>query len=367
MSAAGLFHWRQIKFKSANSTDFYPELRNRVEAYFVENKLTKQGEVRLYGKAILLLLIDALIYSAIISNYFGFWGVLFLYMLLGLCTCLICMNITHDLLHGSFFSNRKWNKIFGYFFDLNGFSSLNWTITHNLEHHTYTNIAGADRDINKLIWLRLSPTDDYYFFHRFQHLYALPIYFFTTLNWTFFSDYALLKGFWKEGKATVKDVILFFLFRILYLSLFIFIPMALLSLAWWQTLICYMAFSFSGGLLAAIVFQLAHIVEGVDYPLPDNGGTIEDLWAAHQLKTTSNFATRSRWVTELFGGLNFQIEHHLFPHVSHVHYFAISKIVRKTAYEYGLPYNEQPSFSAAIFSHFSILKKLGKRPLVHVD
>lgn len=355
--------WRQIKFKQSNAknpNDFYPELKRRVEAYFTENKFSKQGSNLLFSKALLLIGLDIIIYTAILSNFFSFWGVFTLFILFGINTCLICMNITHDILHSSFFKNKKWNKYFSYFFDLNGFSSLNWSITHNFEHHTFTNIAGIDHDIDKLIWLRLAPTDAYYRFHKFQHLYALPLYMFTTLNWIFYSDYILLNNFRKMGKTTGKDIALFFLFKVLYVTIFLAIPMAILNLAWWQTVICFLVFSMSGGFLAAVIFQLAHVVEGVDYPLPDSEGNIENLWAVHQLKTTSNFATRSRWILELFGGLNFQIEHHLFPHVSHVHYYAISPIVRKTAYEYGLPYHEHMSLFQAITSHLKILKRLGR-------
>lgn len=358
MATVHAYHRQSVKFKASVPTDFYPEVKRRVDAYFAGK--SKQGDYRLWGKTLFLLTLNAVIYFTILSNAFSFGGVILLYTLLGIVTSLICINVTHDTLHGAFFKSKKNNHLFGYLFDAYGFSSYIWNVSHNLEHHTYTNIAGLDHDIDKMIWLRLAPTDGYYSFHRFQHIYALPLYTMTSLNWAYYSDIIyFFKGFW-QGSIPLKNFAIGMFFKIFQLSIFVLIPIALLSISWWQIVIAYIAMQMAGGLLAAILFQLAHVVEGVEYPLPDEYGKMEDLWAIHELKTTSNFATNTPWVGHLFGGLNFQLEHHLFPQVSHVHYPAISKIMKTTAAEYGLPYHEHPSFSAAVLSHLRTLKKLGR-------
>lgn len=360
MSKAIIKDASEIKFKKGSPEGFLSEVRKRVEIFFDKNKISRQGDASMWIKTILLVVVNFALYGAILSNYFGFWGVLFLYTLFGYTTSFICINIVHDVLHGSLLKNKAWNRRLGYFFDLQGFSSFNWCLSHNQDHHTYTNIAGVDKDIDKMIFLRLAPTDGYYPFHRFQHWYALPLYTLTTLNWAFYSDFILMHDYWKEGKAKASDVALFLLFKVLFVLAYVVIPIAVVNLPWWQTLIGFFSMQMFGGFLAAIIFQLAHVVEGVEYPLPDKKGYMENTWVIHEMKTTSNFATHSPLTCHVFGGLNFQIEHHLFPHVSHVHYPKISPIVRQTALEHGLPYNEHKSLWEAVCSHVRILRKFAK-------
>ena len=114
------------------------------------------------------------------------------------------------------------------------------------------------------------------------------------------------------------------------------------------------------GFILALIFQLAHTVEGTSHPLPNELGVIENDWAMHQLQTTANFSRKNRFLSWYVGGLNFQVEHHLFPYISHVHYPEISEIVRTTAEEYGVPYLENKTFIGAVKSHFRFLYQLGK-------
>jgi linoleoyl-CoA desaturase len=117
------------------------------------------------------------------------------------------------------------------------------------------------------------------------------------------------------------------------------------------------------GFILAIIFQPAHVVEGTEFPIPDESKTLENTWAVHQLLTTTNFGNRSAWFTWYVGGLNFQIEHHLFPNICHVHYKSIAGIVRKTADEFGLPYKSFNTFLGALRGHTRLLKRLGARPV----
>ena len=118
------------------------------------------------------------------------------------------------------------------------------------------------------------------------------------------------------------------------------------------------------GLTLSIVFQLAHVVENTEFEhvALDETKHIDEAWAIHELKTTSNFAMDSKLVSWFVGGLNFQVEHHLFPKVSHIHYPAISKIVQQKCKEYNLPYNYYPTMLQAVASHFRVMKSLGKKP-----
>src|SRR5690606_23154492 len=117
----------------------------------------------------------------------------------------------------------------------------------------------------------------------------------------------------------------------------------------------------SCGFCLAVVFQLAHVVEATQFPVADEGsGKIEQEWMVHQLSTTANFATGSHTVSWLLGGLNFQVEHHLFPRISHVHYPAINKLVKATCNEFGVTYLAHRTVVGALASHLRHIYRLSR-------
>jgi linoleoyl-CoA desaturase len=227
-------------------------------------------------------------------------------------------------------------------------------------HHTYTNIPGYDHDIDKAILLRLNPKDKLYGFHYYQNIYAFFLYPLVTANWIFYSDYVMFYEEYKKGRVQLKDIGIFFGFKILNLILLLLLPILLLSLPVWVILFAYFCGHLAAGLSIAIVFQLAHVTENVAYFEPDVDGHIPNNWAVHEMLTTSDFATNNRLLFFLVGGLNFQVEHHLFPSICHVHYPALQKIVKETAQEFNLPYNENPTFLGALKSHYLRIKRLGR-------
>ena len=135
--------------------------------------------------------------------------------------------------------------------------------------------------------------------------------------------------------------------------------MIMLPFSWWLTLAFFFSMHFVAGLILASVFQPAHVMPTSEFPLPNENGIIENNWAVHQMYTTTNFAPNNKILSWFIGGLNYQIEHHLFPHVCHIHYSKINKIIEKTALEYGLPYNSEKTFRSALISHARMLKQLG--------
>jgi linoleoyl-CoA desaturase len=132
-------------------------------------------------------------------------------------------------------------------------------------------------------------------------------------------------------------------------------------LGWGFVLLGFLTMHLTGGGIMAIIFQMAHIAQEADQPLLNAEGNIENEWAIHELLTTVNFSRNNRVLGWYIGGLNFQIEHHLFPNICHVHYRKISPIVERTAKEFGLRYNLKPGFFGAIASHTRMLKVLGKQ------
>ena len=151
----------------------------------------------------------------------------------------------------------------------------------------------------------------------------------------------------------------FWLTKIAYIGIYFVLPLLFVPLP--HFIIGYAIFSFTTGFVTSIVFQLAHAVEDTEFTaVAKDQEVINNDWAIHQVKTTANFATRSKLVTFFAGGLNFQIEHHLFPKVSHVYYPELSAIVRRVCAEYGITYFETPTLVGAIASHVRFLKRMGR-------
>jgi len=305
-------------------------------------------------------------YGLILTGIFPPLIQLLLAVSLGISMALIGFNICHDALHGSYSANKKVNKGLGLLFNLIGANAYVWTIAHNIVHHTYTNIPGHDEDIEIAPGLiRISQGDKVHRIQRYQHIYAFFLYGLTSLSWFFRKDY--VKFFQKKignhrNKHPKIEYFNLFFYKIIYYAIFIAAPLLVLDITWWQFLIGYLAMNIAEGLVLGLVFQLAHVVEGTDFPDPDSQGNIQEAWAVHQMMTTANFASKSRIAHFLCGGLNLQIEHHLFPKICHIHYKALSGIVKATALEFNLPYNENRTFYTALKSHYFVLKRMGRMP-----
>ncbi|MGF7216484.1 linoleoyl-CoA desaturase [Spirosoma lacussanchae] len=355
----------QLKFVNKNKSAFFPTVRKRVDAYFAEQALSPHANGAMWAKASFFLIGYVSLYGLILSNQFGPWAMLGLAMLLGMFAAFIGFNVSHDALHGAFSSRRWVNRILGNSFYLLGANPYVWTITHNVVHHTYTNIPGHDEDIEVAPGLvRLDVQEALHPWHRYQHWYTFPLYALASLSWVFRKDY--VKFFKKQigqhdnSAHPRREYVRLFFSKACYYFFFLVLPMLVLDITWWQLLIGFVVMHLVEGLVLGLVFQLAHAVEGTTFPQPDESGTVQNAWAIHQLQTTANFAPRSRTAAFFCGGLNRQIEHHLFPKVCHIHYPAITAIVKNTAQEFGLPYLENHSFGSALVSHFRLLQKLGR-------
>jgi linoleoyl-CoA desaturase len=285
--------------------------------------------------------------------------------LLGFILASIGFNVMHDACHGSY-SGKKWvNEVFGYSLNALGGNAFVWKIKHNIIHHTYTNIDGIDDDIALTGMLRQCNTQKWKPVHRLQHLYLLIIYSITTIAWVFYTDFK--KYFSKKiqttpiTNVTTREHLIFWGSKIFNVTVYILLP--LLLKGWWFWLIFFISMHIVLGFTLAIVFQLAHVVEHTEFEVATiDPKIIENEWAIYQVKTTANFATQNKIISWFVGGLNFQIEHHLFPRISHVHYPAISKIVKKICSQFDISYNEFPTMTKAIASHFRMMKKFGKKP-----
>lgn len=270
----------------------------------------------------------------------------------------------HDSVHGSFSKSKVLNKVLGYSLNMMGGSQRLWYHKHNVLHHTYTNIAGVDTDLETRGLLRLSPNQQWRPWHKFQVYYALPVYCFLTLSMIVFTDYQKFFsnriGPYKMPRATTSETNLFFITKIAYFFYILVLPMLFHPILY--VIISFLLVHFILGLTMSVVFQLAHTVEENDFPLaiiPEN--IIENEWAIHQVETTANFSPHSRFANWYMGGLNFQIEHHLFAKISHVHYRKISNIVQKTCTDFGVAYTSYSNMFSAFWTHIKFLWEMGKK------
>lgn len=278
---------------------------------------------------------------------------------------LIGFNIMHDSVHGSFSRYKKLNKTLGYTLDLIGGSQHLWYHKHNILHHTYTNISGMDTDLETNGLLRLTPNEKWRPWHRFQFLYAFPLYSLLTLSIITYTDFQKFFsgriGKYKIPKPSVSEATLFFLAKIFYFFYMLIIPMFFNPVLY--VLGGFLLIHLILGFTSSIVFQLAHTVQENEFPVADEeSGVIENEWAVHQVETTANFSPKSRLANWYLGGLNFQIEHHLFARISHVHYRNISRIVNKVCNDFGVKYTSFSNIFKAVMTHWKWLYKMGKKP-----
>jgi linoleoyl-CoA desaturase len=278
----------------------------------------------------------------------------------------IGMSVMHDAAHGSS-TDKKWlNKLLSHTIYMIGGSVFTWNIQHNVKHHTFTNIRGHDEDINTKAIIRLSNQAPLKKIHRFQYIYAFFFYTLMTVA-KLFNDFAQLAEYNKTGMTARQnanpriELIKLIVFKLAYVFVFLGLPIIITGFSWWIILPAFFLMHLTAGGIMSVIFQMAHIAEGVEQPTLNSEGNIENEWAIHELETTANFARNNRLLGWFIGGLNFQIEHHLFPNVCHVHYREISPIVERTAKEFGLNYNIKPTFFNAIISHTKTLKILGKK------
>ena len=342
---------------------FHAELKAKISEYFLEVGRTTTGNYQLFIKAVVLMVSFVFIYIHLVFFTPPVLWQVFESILLGGLVAAIGFNVMHDGAHGSF-SKYKWvNRLAAFSLNILGGNSFMWNVKHNVIHHAYTNIDGVDDDIDIQPWLRMSSTQKKYRLHKYQHIYFWILYSMLYIFWVFILDYQkYFKG--RIGNTPVKkmklsDHFIFWCFKLVHLFLFIGLPVYMVGFESW--LISFLIFTLVAGFVLSLVFQLAHTVEHTSFPVADlETGKMEDEWAVHQIKTTANFATKNKLVTWLVGGLNFQIEHHLFPKISHVHYPALHDIIKQICEERGLHYIEFKNVRFAIASHVAFLRQMGK-------
>lgn len=359
---------KSVNFSRLDKAKFFRTLNKRVNQYFKENKIKKTGNWRLYSKAVVMFAIYLVPFILLLTVSMPQWVQLILVTLIGVGMAGVGMNVMHDSNHGSF-SSRTWvNKLMGSSLYLLAGNVFNWKVQHNILHHTFTNIKDHDEDMDAGRIIRFSKHAKWMRIHKLQKYYSVFLYGLLTLNWAITTDFKQLHRYLKRklypGKeaSPAKEWTKLVIAKIVYYSLWIILPLFVIDLPWWKILIGFFIMHYVAGMILSLVFQLAHIVPNAETPLPDKEGNLEHSWAVHQLYTTSNFAPKNWFVNFYTGGLNYQVEHHIFPNISHIHYQKLANIVKETAKEFNLPYNEYKTMRRALIEHFKHISSLGKEP-----
>ncbi len=355
-----------IKFNVQDRPEFYKELRDRVNQYFKEKNISKHADLNMKFKTAFMIGLHFIPFTLMLTEVFtSFWGIFSMWILMGLGMAGIGLSIMHDANHGSYSKNRFVNKSLSFLLNFVGGYHVTWSIQHNVLHHSFTNIDGHDEDIQNGL-MRFTPSQKRKGFNRFQAYYAPFLYCLMTTYWLVAKDHVQLFRYKKKDLLKTQNIkftkaLLEVTFnKIWYVVLVLGLPIYFVeSLSLGELLIGFFAMQCISGIILALIFQPAHVIEETKFFEHTENKSMEDNWAIHQMKTTSNFANGSRIFSWLIGGLNYQVEHHLFPNICHVHYRGISSIVKQTAKEFNVPYYHHRTFWTAIKSHFSMLNQLG--------
>ena len=351
---------RKITFEA--DSGFHAELKRRVAEHLRVNGLSQRGGFSLVLKTATILLWFASTYALLVFAAHTWWQGAILSLSLALAVAGTGFAIQHDANHGAY-AHQKWaNRLMGFTLDLLGASSYVWHWKHNILHHTYTNVHGVDHDINVQPLLRLAPEQKRLRLHHLQQFYVWGLYGFMLPKWHIMDDF---QNVWQARiddnpipRPRGWDLFELILGKVIFFGWALVIPMFFHR--WWVVAIFYGATAFFVGLILAVVFQLAHCLEGAEFPRPVAGtDRLAEGWAVKQVRSTVDFARSNRVLTWYLGGLNYQIEHHLFPKLSHLRYPAISKIVEDVCAEFGVPYLAHEGVFGALSSHWRWLRRMG--------
>jgi len=360
-----------VRFAPKGEDSFYDAVVAKVQEYFETKGISPYANAAMWVKTAIMLLLYFVPYVLMVTGLASgnLWVFFSLWFLMGMGMSGIGTSVMHDANHGTYSANKKINNFISHILEIIGGYTVTWRIQHNVLHHTYTNVAGLDEDIDSIKLLRLSPTQPRYWFHRYQHLYAWFFYAIMTLFWMTAKDYLQVIRYKQHDllikqKVSLREAVLrITCYKLFYYAYILVLPILFSGMAWYVVVAGFLLMHFTAGLFLSCVFQPSHIMESSAFAVP--GGMagdrkMENSWAVHEIVNTTDFAPNNRVLSWFIGGLNYQIEHHLFTGVCHVHYRKLAPIVRSVTTRFGLPYHTQPTFLKALAAHAKMLKKLGR-------
>ncbi len=354
---------RNPALKYTQESPLMGDLRRRVAEYFEGAGRRRDGGLAMVAKSALIVGWAATTYVLLLTWAEAWWQFIPLCISMGLSLAAIGFSIQHDGGHGAYSSTRWVTRLAGFALDMIGGSSYMWHHKHNVLHHTYPNVEGADDDISQAPWLRLSTADELRPIHRYQHWYSWVLYAVVPPKWMLVDDFKRIfsqrAGARRVPPPRGKTLAALLVGKVIAYSWVFVIPLAMHGLSFGLVAV-YVLIAWVWGVTLATTFQLAHCTTASEFsPWPKAGEPMGHAWAEQQLATTVNFSQSNPVITWFVGGLNYQIEHHLFPKVCHLHYPAISSIVREVCEEHGVQYRVHGSVFDALRAHIVHLKRVG--------
>ncbi len=348
-----------------DASAFPKVLRRRLERFFAEQGISPKADRTMWGKIVAGLAVLAASWTAIYALRPSASGFFALYVLGGLAQTFLLLNIAHDSNHNAISSKPLVNKTLNYAFDLCGISSYMWRILHHRGHHSCVNVHGEDDALTGRGLFRFTPHEPRLRVHRFQHLYALLLYAFFSLDYVIVRDFEAFffptHHYLKNTRHPAREYAVLFASKAFYFTYMLVLPMVLLKESWLLVVAAFLTVHLIVGLSVSLVFQTTHTIDSTHFPLTRNEF---DNTVYHIFATTADYATDNPVVGWLAGGLNHHIAHHLCPYVCHTHYAPLTRIVRETAAEFGIPYRQHPTMTRAVWHHLLLLKQLGNEPSV---
>ena len=352
--------------------EFYLEMRRRVDQWFRERGLNKSAPPRQIVKGLGFFAVALCAYLLVITQLVPRWTMLPLCLVSGMSLFIFAMSFAHDGCHGAMSRSGRVNRLWCYAYDLAGVSSYITNSDHMSGHHRAPNVSGIDVAVGSDVepTFRLHPDVPLRWFHRYQHLYFPIAYALSTIHKWFILDYTGMAqnrfGLRSGRPRAGRKIAIALCFKAFTLSWAFLLPLCVMRVHWWEVVLGLLAFHLIPGLLVGLTFQLTHISDGNLFPRLGPDGRLHTSRAQHTLDTNLDIMPQSRWLNAFSCGLTLHVSHHLFPEIAHTYLPDIAPIIEQTAREYGVRYRKQPSLTAALRSHYLLLKRFGRdsRPVI---
>ena len=342
------------------ASSFPKVLRRRLDNFFTDQKLTHKADRAMWVKIAVGLAVLVSTWVALYALKADSWKFVALYLLGGLAQTFLLLNIAHDSNHNAISPRPRVNKTLNYVFDLCGISSYMWRILHHRGHHSCINLHGEDDALSGRGLFRFTPYESRAPWHRFQHIYALIFYAMFSLDYVFFRDFKSFffpsHDYLKRTSHSLREYAILIAGKAFYLTYMLVLPVIVLGKSPLLVAGAFVLVHLFVGLAVTLVFQTTHTIDSTYFPT-DRGEFDNGVY--HIFATTADYATENGLVSWLAGGLNHHIVHHLCPFVCHTHYAPLTRIVKQTAEEFGVPYRQHPTMTQAIRHHLILLKQLG--------
>src|SRR3984885_3300514 len=351
---------RQLIGDPANVSSFPKVLRRRLDKFFADRDISPKADRTMWVKIAAGLAVLVGSWIVIYSFNPGSWKFVALYVLNGLAQTFLLLNIPHDSNHNAISSLSSVNKTLNYIFDLCGINSYMWRILHHRGHHSCINLHGEDDALTGRGIFRFTPHEPRTRLQRFQHIYALALYALFSLDYVFVRDFECFffpsHDYLKRCKHHVREYVILLAEKAFYFTYMLILPVVVLGKSLLLVAVAFLLVHLIVGLTVSLVFQTTHTVDDTYFP---SGRGEFDNGVYHIFPTPADYATTNPIVSWLTGGLNHHIVHHLCPFVCHTHYAPLTRIVKDTAEEFGIPYRQHPTMTRAIWHHLILLKQLG--------